>query len=103
MILIVIVFVLLLIFSSSLFSQQDKIEFQHVSYEFNLPHNAINTIYQDNMGFLWVGTKYGLDVFDGYKFRSLRRNNKFNSLSSDNIKVVLKIVKMIFGLEPQMV
>jgi ligand-binding sensor domain-containing protein/signal transduction histidine kinase len=86
--LIIITLILLFIFPFSLSAQEEKMEFQHVSYDFNLPHNAINVIYQDKAGFLWLGTKTGLHLFDGYKFITFRRSTKENSLSNDNVKVI---------------
>ena len=35
----------------------------------NLSSNAISCIVQDNYGYMWIGTEYGLNRFDGYHFR----------------------------------
>lgn len=34
-----------------------------------LSNEAVKTIYQDDSGFIWLGTKYGLNRFDGYEFK----------------------------------
>ena len=36
-----------------------------------LPHDAnqVNTIFQDNSGLIWVGTKNGLFSYDGYRIQ----------------------------------
>ena len=35
----------------------------------NLSSNAISCLVQDNYGYMWIGTEYGLNRFDGYHFR----------------------------------
>ncbi len=38
-----------------------------------LSHNQVNCFHQDRDGFMWIGTKYGLNRFDGHKFRWFTR------------------------------
>src|SRR3982751_211903 len=45
---------------------------QRYSLEEGLSQQAVNTIVQDNEGFMWFGTEDGLNRFDGYEFRQLR-------------------------------
>jgi ligand-binding sensor domain-containing protein len=45
---------------------------QRYSLEEGLSQQAVNTIVQDNEGFMWFGTEDGLKRFDGYEFRQLR-------------------------------
>lgn len=33
-----------------------------------LATGVVNTVMQDRMGYLWLGTQYGLTRFDGYRF-----------------------------------
>jgi signal transduction histidine kinase/ligand-binding sensor domain-containing protein/DNA-binding response OmpR family regulator len=45
---------------------------------------------QDDQGFMWMGTRNGLDRYDGYEFRNYRHNPDSNdSLSSNDIRVVV--------------
>ncbi len=44
---------------------------------------------QDHQGFLWFGTKDGLDRFDGYHFKHFNINNKGHSLTPDMISCLL--------------
>ena len=55
----------------------------------NSPDQSINTILQDSLGFMWLGTNNGLFRYDGYKFNSLRRSieNK-NSLTANAINQI---------------
>src|SRR5215510_8748745 len=40
-----------------------------------LAHGSVNSIYQDNKGFLWFGTWEGLSRFDGYGFVNYDRRD----------------------------
>ncbi len=44
------------------------IPFQSYSVRDGLLSNGIHTIFQDSQGYLWVGTRDGLSVFDGWTF-----------------------------------
>jgi ligand-binding sensor domain-containing protein/signal transduction histidine kinase len=48
--------------------------FRHYSVENGLSNNAVICSLQDKMGFLWFGTKDGLNRFDGYSFKIFRKN-----------------------------
>ncbi|WP_339709131.1 two-component regulator propeller domain-containing protein [uncultured Kriegella sp.] len=54
--------------------------FEHYKVEDGLSHNTILSSLQDQKGFLWFGTKNGLNRFDGYNFR-LFQNDPDNSTS----------------------
>ena len=46
-----------------------NIRFRQFSVSDGLPHNQVNTIAQDNDGFIWIGTANGICRFDGYSFQ----------------------------------
>ncbi|HSC36343.1 MAG TPA: two-component regulator propeller domain-containing protein, partial [Chitinophagaceae bacterium] len=46
--------------------------FRHFQVENGLSNNAVICSLQDKKGFLWFGTKDGLDRFDGYSFKVFR-------------------------------
>lgn len=52
----------------------------NISINEGLSHKAINCIYQDKKGFVWIGTSDGLNRFDGYSFKQYF-NNASDSLS----------------------
>jgi len=66
--------------------------FRHYQVENGLSNNAVICSIQDKKGFLWFGTKDGLDRFDGYTFKVFRNdpddsgsigNNFIHSLHED--------------------
>lgn len=62
----------ILIISSFLKIQAQDYYFKNYQVEDGLSHNTITSSLQDHRGFLWFGTKDGLDRFDGYTFKVFR-------------------------------
>lgn len=50
-----------------------------------LSSSLINCITQDKQGFIWVGTEYGLNKFDGYHFTNFLHNAQDTTSITDNI------------------
>ena len=48
-----------------------------------LPSNTVYAIVQDDAGALWIGTRNGLAVFDGSRFRSWKEYGRVNALAVD--------------------
>ena len=59
--------------------------FRHYQVENGLSNNTVSCILQDRKGFIWMGTKEGLNRFDGYHFKLFTGNKKESILSSDPI------------------
>lgn len=54
-----------------------------------LSQNYIYCTFQDSKGFLWIGTKEGLNRYDGYSFKIYRSiPHDSTSLSNNNIQVI---------------
>lgn len=79
----------LLCFSSAFYTskaQQSDIKFTHLTTADGLSQSNVKCIIQDNQGFMWFGTRDGLNKYDGYKFIVYKNNPKDkNSLSNDYI------------------
>jgi signal transduction histidine kinase/ligand-binding sensor domain-containing protein/DNA-binding response OmpR family regulator len=61
-------------------AQRSAITFRHLSIDDGLSQNAVFAILQDQQGFMWLGTKDGLNRYDGYSFR-IFQNDPFDSTS----------------------
>jgi len=78
--------VVLLTFTPVLWGQQ--FHFKQYSLEHGLPRVGVYDIFQDEHGFLWVGTEGGgVCKFDGNKFHSYTRAN---GLPSDDIRIIFQ-------------
>ncbi|MFA9192336.1 two-component regulator propeller domain-containing protein [Flavobacterium sp. FZUC8N2.13] len=47
-----------------------NIKFEHYNENNGLSYNSVRHIVQDKNGFIWLGTFFGLNRFDGYQFKS---------------------------------
>ncbi|NMA75253.1 MAG: hypothetical protein GX963_14130 [Bacteroidales bacterium] len=61
-----------------LVGQNNGDRFIQQGHPYDLLGGSINTITQDNWGFLWFGTDNGLSRFDGYNFKRLHNKDKSN-------------------------
>jgi ligand-binding sensor domain-containing protein len=82
---------LLLLFSISVFPQQEKLQTENFTIDNGLSQNSINCIVQDNVGFIWIGTQNGLNRYDGYTFTKYNFNPEDKtSLSHNYINFILE-------------
>ncbi|RYE36239.1 MAG: response regulator [Sphingobacteriaceae bacterium] len=81
-----------LLFLSAKFCLAQPYYFKHYQVENGLSNNTVYCTAQDKQGFLWFGTKDGLNRFDGYTFKTFRHdggnpkslgNNFIQTLYSD--------------------
>ncbi|HJT73482.1 MAG TPA: two-component regulator propeller domain-containing protein, partial [Chitinophaga sp.] len=78
-----------LLFSAHLFSQAPVLHFRHLTNEQGLSNSTVETIFQDSRGFMWFGTRDGLNKYDGYQMVVYRYNaTDSNSISDNYIKYV---------------
>ncbi len=66
-----------------------ELKFKKIDSKNGLSQNNISSILQDSSGFMWIGTKDGLNKYDGYNFYPFRKelSNKNASVSND-IKII---------------
>lgn len=62
--------------------------FDHFDINNGLSQNTVNCIFQDSKGFMWFGTKNGLNRFDGYNFKIHSRNASPYSLGNSIINCI---------------
>lgn len=61
-----------------------KLSFKHISNEQGLSNSTIETIFQDKRGFIWFGTRDGLNRYDGYQVTVYKYDLKDSNSISDN-------------------
>ncbi|MCU0352354.1 MAG: ATP-binding protein [Cytophagales bacterium] len=73
--------------------QTNELVFQHLSAEQGLSHKNVHSILQDGRGFIWLGTKSGLNLYDGrsvqpveikYEPKATPTNLDVRALAEDN-------------------
>ena len=65
-------------------SQAPKLKFKHISIEQGLSNSTIETIFQDKRGFIWFGTRDGLNRYDGNQMITYRFDAGDTTSISDN-------------------
>jgi signal transduction histidine kinase/ligand-binding sensor domain-containing protein len=87
----IVVFTLSLACFPGYLSGQGNSWFKKISIEEGLGHNTVYAIIQDREGYMWLGTKNGLNRYDGYSFKTYNINyNDSTSLSSSWINVLFE-------------
>ena len=64
------ILVLLSAFSAILLSQANPVKFKHLTVQEGLSRSWVKCIFQDSVGYLWVGTADGLNRYDGISFKT---------------------------------
>jgi signal transduction histidine kinase/ligand-binding sensor domain-containing protein/CheY-like chemotaxis protein len=68
------VFLMLIMLFCFLETKSQKVNFRHLNINDGLSQNAVFAILQDSKGFIWFGTKDGLNRYDGYSFKVYQHN-----------------------------
>jgi signal transduction histidine kinase/ligand-binding sensor domain-containing protein/DNA-binding response OmpR family regulator len=79
--------VMFLFLGSVLMAQQENLRFQHVGIREGLSHSNVISILRDSRGFMWFGTRDGLNRYDGYTFR-IYKNNPLDTASISNNTII---------------
>lgn len=85
-------YILFILISNSIYSANsisykliDKISFEHLTIKDGLSDNYITCILQDRNGFMWFGTKDGLNKYDGYNFTIYQPDENYSNSLADNM------------------
>lgn len=92
------IFFLTCLFASRLLFSQ-SLHFETFNTRNGLSSNEITCVYEDHQHFLWVGTRDGLNRFDGRRFETFRNlPNDTNSLSGNLIVDIVQDEQGIFWI-----
>ncbi len=72
------------IFLCSLPLTAQQVNFRHLTIDDGLSQNAVLSSIQDSHGFMWFGTKDGLNRYDGYNFRIFQNDPRDSTSISSN-------------------
>jgi ligand-binding sensor domain-containing protein len=77
----------LLLFPAIVSGQQQfaEPEFKHLTIDNGLSHNTVYAILQDKEGFVWIGTRYGLNKFDGFEFKLFNAGKSANEIAGPTV------------------
>ena len=82
-----------LCFFTSVQSQMTSFNFRHLTTTDGLSDGIVRSIIQDKYGFIWIGTSYGLNRYNGYEVIAFKHqagdslslpHNSIRSLATDN-------------------
>jgi signal transduction histidine kinase/ligand-binding sensor domain-containing protein/DNA-binding response OmpR family regulator len=80
------IFTLGLVSGRQVHAQPEQFKFKHLNLNNGLSHTDIRGVIKDRRGFIWIGTRFGLNRFDGYTVRSFYHDPRdTTSLINDEI------------------
>jgi signal transduction histidine kinase/ligand-binding sensor domain-containing protein/DNA-binding response OmpR family regulator len=83
-------YIVILIFSSIECFSQTEYEFQAYKRKNGLSNSSVFAIEQDKEGFLWFGTRDGINRFDGFQFKTFKSSSSPNSgIVSNDIRNIV--------------
>ncbi len=72
-------------------AQSDNVSFEHLGTAQGLSHSNVICALQDNRGFMWFGTREGLDRYDGYAFTVFKNKiGEPNSLANNLVNALVE-------------
>jgi len=70
------------------YAQHKQLTFKKTDQKQGLSHNKVFAVLRDSKGFMWFGTKHGLNLYDGNNFTVFRKNNDSTGLASNHIQAL---------------
>ncbi|MEQ8702768.1 MAG: response regulator [Phaeodactylibacter sp.] len=77
----------LFLFFSSLFAQKHLFDAQLITVEEGLANLYTTAVFKDSRGFIWIGTRYGLNRYDGDSFKLYSKENGALNSSQNILKI----------------
>lgn len=102
--------ILFFFYSFTLIAQPDKsgsafpyqnLRFDNLTLKDGLSSKDIAFIYQDRRGLIWIGTKDGLNRFDGINIKIYRKSQKVNSLPDNRLNSIVEDADGTFWIGTQ--
>ena len=82
-------FILLSFLIQNLYAQEQNIFFSSLKIENGLSHHTVTSIYQDERGFIWIGTREGLNLYNGATVTTYKsEEDNLNSLLYNSIQKI---------------
>lgn len=69
----------------SFISNCQNLRFQYLTAENGLSHNNTTSIIRDERGFVWIGTNFGLNRYNGNQFELFTSNSKTFNIINNNV------------------
>jgi signal transduction histidine kinase/ligand-binding sensor domain-containing protein/AraC-like DNA-binding protein len=74
-------------------NREITVRFEAIGAEQGLPHKTVQALFQDHLGFIWLGTPIGLVKYDGYTFQTYqyepaRANSSLNNLATISVNAI---------------
>ena len=66
--------------------KQNKVQFERLSVKDGLSQISVISMFQDSQGFMWFGTREGLNKYDGYNFLIYRESDPDSYISNNFIE-----------------
>lgn len=60
-------------------------KFRRLDTRDGLSNSQVNCVLRDSRGFVWIGTSYGLNRYDGYRFKTFYANMRDTTTLRDNV------------------
>lgn len=71
--------------------RHNSLYFTHYDYDSGLPINPVDVILQDQQGYMWFGSDYGLCRYDGYSFLSFKHDpDDRHSISNESVSAMIE-------------
>ena len=61
-----------------------EMKFRRLDTRDGLSNSQVNCVYRDSRGMVWIGTAYGLNRYDGYRFKTFYSNRQDTTSMRDN-------------------
>ncbi len=74
---------------ASVNSRAQDVQFDHISLTEGLSQASVTCLLQDEEGYMWIGTRDGLNRYDGYEFDVYRNSRSDSTIISNNYVTAL--------------